>query len=175
MEQYDNLLFNLHRSVRYHSRRQGFFQTCHSLVMALALLGSSATMATFGAELGAGWPLWAKLLPSVIVMMLVTIDLVIGFAEKAARYGDWMRRFIQLERQLEMIRGKATDDDVARIKDGMLAIEEGEPKVLRVLNAICYNETVMALGYKDKDQYKNISTVQRLLAQFFDWRGHQLT
>ena len=172
MKAYDDLLFEVRVSVRYHSRRQGFFQTCHSLVMTLALFGSSATLATFGAELGAGWPLWAKLLPSVIVMALVTLDLVVGFAEKAARYGDWMRRFIQLERQLEAIRGKATDEDLAKITDERLAIEAGEPPVLHVLNAICYNEMVRTMGYGDKVK---ISTVQRLLAQFFDWREHQLT
>ena len=123
MKAYDDLLFEVRVSVRYHSRRQGFFQTCHSLVMTLALFGSSATLATFGAE-------------------------------------------------LEAIRDKATDEDLAKITDERLAIEAGEPPVLHVLNAICYNEMVRTMGYGDKVK---ISTVQRLLAQFFDWREHQLT
>ena len=172
MKVYDDLLFEVRLSVRYHSRRQGFFQTCHRLVMAMMLFGGSATLATFGAELWADWPLWARLLPSAIATVLVAIDLVVGFAEKAGRYGDLMREFIRLERQLEAIRDKATDEDLAKITDERLAIEAGEPPVLHVLNAICYNEMVRAMGYGDK---VNISTVQRLLAHFFDWREHQLT
>ena len=172
MKAYDDLLFEVRLSVRYHSRRQGFFQTCHSLVMAMALFGSSATMATFGAELGADWPLWVRLLPSVIVTVLVILDLVVGFAGKAARYGDLMREFIRLERDLEAIRDKATDDDIARITGARLAIEAGEPPVLHVLNAICYNEMVSAVGYGEKVK---ITTMQRLLAHICDWREHQLT
>ena len=172
MKAYDDLLFEVRVSVRYHSRRQGFFQTCHSLVMAVVVLFGSATIAAFASALVEGWPLWAKLAPSVLASVLGTFDLVIGFTEKAARHGDWMREFIRLERQLEAIRGEATDEDLAKITDERLGIESGEPTVLHVLNAICYNEMVRAMGYGDKVK---ISTVQRLLAQFFDWREHQLT
>jgi hypothetical protein len=46
--------------------------------------------------------------------------------------------------------------------------------VLRVLDSICHNELLRAMGY-DRSQYVEIAWYQRLLAQFVDVREHAIS
>jgi hypothetical protein len=54
-----------------------------------------------------------------------------------------------------------------------LAIEADEPPILRVLDAICHNELLRAMGYP-KEREAQIAWYQRLLASFVDIREHAI-
>ena len=47
-------------------------------------------------------------------------------------------------------------------------------KTLRVLDSICHNELLRAMGY-DQSQYVEIAWYQRLFAQFIDIREHAIS
>ncbi len=155
-----NLLFGIRRSVRYHSRRQRFYEQLHARTTFINLLLGSATIAIFTNALPVAWPLWAKLAPAAIVTILSAADLVIGTMQKAWRHADLCRQFIELEKMLVN-----EDTDIAEVTRQRLAIEATEPPVLRVLDTLCHNELLRAMGY-EKSQYIKVSWWQRLTANW---------
>ena len=174
MAGYDDLLFGVRRSIRYHSRRRGFYERFHAVVLFLAVVFGSATLGAFGGALGEGWPLWIKLSPAALATLLSAADLVIGSMRKAWQHADFARRFIELERRLTA--GPVAPDEalVAEFTGERLAIEADEPPVLRVLDTLCHNELLRAMGYPPEKQVR-VGFWQRACAQFFDLREHRLT
>ena len=172
-QEFDKLLFNVRRSVRYHARRQNFFRNCHTLVMFFALIFSSVTVVAFGAEIATTLPLWIKLLPAALVTLASAADLLFRFSEKAADYAELMRKFIALERQLEASRGDLSEKLITHVTDQSLEIETTEPPVLQVLDTLCYNELLRAMGYSWERQVK-VNPVQRWCAHLFDIQAHRL-
>ena len=164
---YQDLLFGIRRSVRYHIRRQKFFRNFHRIVLFLSLILSSVTVAALAEAVGANWPLWGKLLPAAIISVLAGIDLVVGSAEKSWQHSDLARQFIKLERRL--VSGSADLDEelIRNVEDKRLKIEGAEPPVLRVLDTICHNEMMRAMGHK-KDKMIKVTIIQRWCAPFFD-------
>ena len=172
-DEYYGLLFDVRRSVRYHMRRRGFFESFHALVLFIGLLGGSATMVALGAELGSQWPLWLKLLPGALIAASAAADLVVGAMRKAWLHADLARRFIELERTIASARREPTEALIAEWTDRRLEIEAGEPRILRVLDTICYNEMLRAMEHQRRDQIP-IGFWQRCFAHFFDFREHRL-
>lgn len=172
-ETFDDLMWDVRRSVRYHSRRREFFSFWHTLVSVSVVMAGSASIAAFGTALGEGFPLWIKLLPMVLVTMLGLLDIVLGLADKAALYADLMRQFIRIEQQLEMIRHDLSEKELLRLRNEVLSIELGEPPVLHVLNTLCHNELARAMGVERKYQIP-VAWYKRCLANYFDFREHDL-
>ena len=172
-KRYQDLLFGVRRSVRYHIRRQKFFRNFHRIVLFLSLILSSVTVAALAEAVGANWPLWGKLLPAAIISVLAGIDLVVGSAEKSWQHSDLARQFIKLERRL--VSGSADLDEelIRNVEDKRLKIEASEPPVLRVLDTICHNELMRSMGHK-KDEMIEVSILQRLCAPFFDLSQSQI-
>ena len=173
--EYRALLFNVRRSIRYHSRRQRHYQNAHNGVLFSALVLSSASVVALATELGTdigqAWGTWVPLLPGALVSGLIGFDFVAGSLQKAGLYANFVRQFTDLERQL------VTSGDelsvVADVTDKMLEIESSEPPVLRVLDTLCYNELTRAMGYPEEEQIE-VGRLQRLFADFFDLRAHTL-
>ena len=170
---FDDLLFDIRRSVRYHDRRQGFYQGVQNLALLLAFLFGTATVATFGAAIGKDLPVWVRLLPALATSMLTGIALVYRVAEKAWLHQDLKREFIGLEIRLELSRDEASDELIAHVQADRLAVEAREPKVLRVLDTLCYNDVMRATGSKKK-QLIEVGSFQRACAHLFDFREHTL-
>lgn len=172
-DDYDALLFGVRRSVRYHNRRRRFYTAFHKWQVFLSLLLASTTMMAFAGAIGSGWPLWLKALPAALVSVLTGLDLVFGSVDKTWLHADLERQFIELERQLEAARDNPTAELIVRMTDRRLDIERQEPPVLRVLDTLCHNELLRAMGYGAEQQVR-VSFWQRLVADFFDLWEHRL-
>ena len=168
-----NLLFGVRRSVRYHLRRRAFYERLHANVLFLSIIFGSATIAAFGAELGKDLPLWAKLIPAALISVFAAADLVVGSSKKAWLHADLARRHFDLEREIEKSREEVTEEFVIEMTDRRLAIESDEPPVLRVLDTLCHNELMRAMGYP-RDQQIHVGFWQRRFASFFDLQEHKL-
>lgn len=171
-ESFRTQMWGVQLSVRYHSRRQAFYQKWHTRTMLCTVLGGSVTIAAFATALGDNWPLWLKLLPSALGTVLGAVDAIFGLADKAADHKDLMRQFSALERELESIRHHPTQEAIERTIDERLRIEDDEPPVLHVLNAICHNELARAWGLGS--QQVRIGYWQRQFANVFDLWEHSL-
>ena len=171
---FHRLLFGVRRSVRYHARRERFYDSFHQVVVFMALVFGSTTLAAFGAALGAGWPLWLKLLPAALTTLFSALDLVVGSVRKARRHADLVRQFTELERQLEAGREAPSAALLAEVTDRRLQIEATEPPVLRVLDTLCHNELLRAMGYPRERQVR-VGPLQRVCAPLFDVAEHRLS
>ena len=165
---WDDLLFGVRRSVRYHMRRQRFFERWHLVTSAIAVIFGSATVTMLLTDLGRWWIAGA----AVIITVFSAVDLVVGTSKAARLHNDLARRFISLEKEITTV-ADATDEDVRRFTSGRLEIEADEPPILRVLDALCHNELMRAMGYPEA-KMAQVGPLQRALAQFLDWGAHRI-
>lgn len=165
--QWNDLLFGVRRSVRYHERRRDFFETWNLATSAISLLFGSAALYSLLRNCEA-LLLWSAL----IVTVASILDLVVGTSRMAHLHSDLGRRFIDLEKQM-VLQGTATGDSLKQICAARLDIEKDEPPVKRALDVLCYNELVYAMGYDEK-YYRRVGFFKRLTAHIWNWRYRPL-
>jgi hypothetical protein len=159
-ERWHELLFGVRRSIRYHQRRRAFYDRLDKISNMLSLIfGSVAVYGTLEDN--------AKnvaLIASAIVTIFASINLVVGSATRARDHTDYMRQYVELEK---LMLAAPTEPVLLDVATKRLSIEAEEPPVLHVLNAMCHNELMRAMGYPKKD-LSHIGPIQRLFAQFID-------
>ncbi|MFC1798760.1 hypothetical protein ACFLZL_03025 [Thermodesulfobacteriota bacterium] len=167
-EAFHNLLFGVRKSIRYHNRRRRFFDSISKFTSIIAALSGSATIITVLAKAGNHWVISF----ATIVAIFSIIDLVVGTAESARNHNDFAKRFFDLEKSI--ITNKVyTDDILAELTSRRLDIEADEPPPLKVLDVICHNELVRALGYDDSE-LAQVTWCQRLFSQYFDLKEYKI-
>lgn len=167
-QEWHDLLFGVRRSIRYHQRRLLFFDRLNKGIRFISLLSGVSVISTVLAKMGEPWILGS----AAIVAILSTFDLVINTEGQIRRHMELASRFINLEKRM-IVSKTPTPNLLAVIKTERLDIESGEPPILRVLDCICHNELLRAMGYpKDSEHYAKITWYQRLFAQLFDIRSH---
>ena len=157
-----DLLFGVRRSVRYHVRRRMFFDRLNLFASAVSVVFGSAAMAALLGELGRGWVAAA----AGVVTVVSAVNLVVGAARMARLHADLARRFIELDKRIVTL-GAAAAEQMPEWQAARLTIEAEEPPVLRVLDTLCHNELMRAMGYP-ASQWIRVAWHQRLLAQFVD-------
>ena len=158
VKQFNKLLFNVRASVRYHFRRQRFFDNVNTVMLTVAALAGFATTVGVISEMYAV-ARWT----SVVTGAVSAMQLVFGPGRAARSHSDLAREFIQLERRV--VSAGATE--LQNLRDERLRIESGEPPHYRTLNLICHNEVVRATG-ESEQEYVDIPWLLRVLAQFTD-------
>ena len=172
-DDYDNLLFDVQRSVRYNDIRRQHFERIHLFVLFVALMLGTGTLATFIDNLHA--PLWLKLLLPVLATILLGVSLVYRVSSKASLCNDLKRRFINLEQGMVAKERKWKKSDLAAWTQERLTIEADELPVKRVLDVICHNDIMRAKGYREDDSdWWRVTLAQRIFAPYFDYRRHSL-
>ena len=145
---FDDLMFHVRCSVKYHAERRRFYENVNNLVLFLALVLNTATIASvldlFGQKID-GSGMWIGLIPSVVVTVLIGLTLVGRVGTKANDHNDLKRRFIRLQQQMEQHVALVDDEALAAWKAERLDIEMDEPPINRVVHAKCYNEVVKSL------------------------------
>lgn len=158
---FEDLLFQVRISRRYHNKRRGFLEAVNRSASALAIIvGSAAATAIFA---GVFSPILVML--AFISAVLSSLDLAFGVGAKAALHSELWRRFTNLEQQ--MLGGNY--NAIIAFRQERLSIESDEPAELRVLTNLCYNEQCVSEGMEQRDQV-HIKWYQRLFANVFDVR-----
>lgn len=146
------LYFSVKRSSRYHERRRAWFEFWHHLTLFGVVLTTGGVAARIelvetGDSQIVSWSL------AVLSGVLVILNIVLRFAEKASEHKALSRRFRDLEIQLALWRKGLPDDEYQRILGLRIEIEKDEPPVLRLLDALCHQELRKALypDYSDKE------------------------
>ncbi|WP_439257107.1 hypothetical protein [Lonepinella sp. BR2271] len=160
LEQEFALLFNLGRSIRYHTARRRFYDFCDKMTNVLSLLFSSTTI--YGV-LQTGSERIA-LYSGALVSIASAFSLVIGFSSKARDHLDFTKQYINLERKLR--RESLSDELIKHITDEKLSIEANEPPIITTLNQLCYNAEVRAQGISENKLIK-VSFINKLFRHFF--------
>jgi hypothetical protein len=152
--------FALSRIIRYNGKRLRFFDKLHRLSSFVnAAAGTSAFVTVLS-----GWPELAAWLTAIIALVSAT-DSVVGFSERARKFGDQRSKYFELYCDLLETEPAKFNEDHFRAK--RLKIDSDGPPPLRVLDVICRNEEDIARGFPIGDTI-HIGRVRRLLCQFID-------
>lgn len=165
-----NLLFGVRRSVRYHYRRRAFFDRLSKTATALSAIAGSATVITLMSTLPTRWPICF----AAFVAILSAINLVFAPAQAARSHHDLVKLFMGLEKDVLAIAPETmTAEEYYWLNARRLDIEAEEPPPLKVLDCMCHNELVRAMGY-DRSHEVDIKWYQRLVSSLFDLCDHQI-
>lgn len=166
-KKWHHLLFDIRRSVRYHNRRRAFYDRLDQVSNMLSvMLGSTAIYGV----LEQSWKTVA-LIALGLATGLSAINLVLGSSQRARLHFDLARQFVELEKA--MMKAAPSEEKIAEFTDKRLTIEMDEPPVLRVLDALCYNEQLRAMNYPNSEMVI-IGWFQRKMAPFIDVHSDQL-
>ena len=167
-ESFHELLFDVRRSIRYHSRRQAFFERVGRWSdFSLLLLGLGLAASVFRNNN------WASA-AGFAVIVISGLKLVFAFGAKAGRHAQFVKDFTRLEKRLSP---GISDDEIAAVRRERLDIEVTEPPVMRVLDVICHNELLVAMGYEGETLQRErvpLTWFQRRTANLFNWSEHRL-
>lgn len=156
-----NALFSVRRSIRYHQRRRSFYDRLDKTSNMLSLIfGSAAIYGVLQKEYQV-----VALVASAVVTIAASINLVVGSAQRGRDHTDFMRKYVELEKSML---ADETEELLLQVQEARLNIEAEEPPVMHVLNAICHNELMRAMGYPKKELPK-IGFFQSWVAQVFDF------
>lgn len=160
----EDQLFGVRLSIRYHARRVMFYDRWNALVTGASALFASAASVTLLTSVD---PKWAALIAAVVAFLQVA-DLVVGTSRLARTHDQIYRRFIELEKRINLLSPNATTQDILTITNERLSIEADEPPTLRNLTLMCRNELLRAEGYRIEEAGHSFTTSQSLLAPYFD-------
>ena len=140
--------FAVAKSIRYHAKMRRFFDRLHQISVAISALTASAAVATLTV---AGGDHRLALWLSAAVALVTTLDLVIGFSERARTYDGLLRRFSDL--RVRLVRNPAPSAaEMRAFMADRLEIEKDEPTERAVLNLICHNEELVARGFPRENE-----------------------
>jgi hypothetical protein len=161
-DQWYATLFSVRRSIRYHQRRRGFYDKLDKLSNMLSLIFGSAAIYGILQENAKN----VALVASATVTVVSSVNLVVSSAQRGRDHTDYMRKYVELEKRMLDVE---SEELLLEVKAARLSIEADEPPVLHVLNSICHNELVRAMGLP-KEEYYEIGMFQTLVSQLFDFR-----
>lgn len=154
-------LWGVQRSVRYHARRQTFFDRWRRLTLgASLLLGSGAAAAVMG-QIGHNVALGM----AFTVAILSAFDLVVNTAEMARKHAELGRRFIKLEANI-LADDEPSKETINAWCSERLDIESDEPPTYKALNLLCENEQAIATA---TNRWVQLRWWQRMTAHVNHW------
>lgn len=172
MDQHDELvtvwnqsLFGVQRSIRYHARRQAFFDFWNTLTNASSIILGAGTIVALIDQFK-----FADVLRVVFpatITILSTFNLVWGTNRLARLHNDLYRRYVALEQEM-LATTELTAEAVQTFRAKRLAIEADEPPTKFAVDVLCHNELVRALG---SNEYREVTLVQRAFAHFTSFSG----
>ena len=165
--EYHALLFAARRSVRYHMYRQRFLDRIADWGKAATAVSGSATVATLIAE-----SQWAQY-TAIATAIFAALDVVFAPSRVARHHNEIARDFIGLEQNALRAGSALSQDELLKLQTQRLDIEAKEPPIYRVLDAICNDELVRALGHPDEYR-SNVTWFQRALKNIVDVQAHKI-
>lgn len=160
------LLFDIRRSMRYHDRRRTFFERMHQVTGVLTILLAGSVL--FDLAGNGGHALWLNLI-GVIAAVFAAADIIVGYASMANKHALFRRRFSDLDIAL-VNKTKSLEECVNERK----LIENDEGTVYRALDLLCYNEILIAEGFRRSDpddakHFVSLEWYESLTANLWPW------
>ena len=155
---FHDLLFSVRRSVRYHMRRQAFFDGVGEFLTLMALIAASTTVLVRVA-----WPdSVAVLVVASVSVLAQALALTWTPGRRARQHNEIARSFIDLEQK--MVLGARDELSFHKFQAARLRIEAGEPPIARIVDVMCHNELARAYGQGEYE--KRVSRFQRVTSHF---------
>jgi hypothetical protein len=149
----------------YHAMRSGYYEKLHRFIMAVIVISSSGTIASFaGVARFSEWTLWLGLVP----LFASTSDLVFGPGSKAQTHAALRARYFELLADIE--EGEAIEPNCRRWTAALHRAAAQEPPITyRAVKAMSYNSAVDSLWpeVEAKQRRLYIPWYDRLRGRFF--------
>jgi hypothetical protein len=174
-EELRHVVWAIDASVRYHERRQAFYERADSLVNALNLIiGSGAVLAIIQSA-----PNWVVVVSSATVAILSLINITMRSSAMASLHAQLKQRYIGLLIRLEKLDGPKVSEEsfrkeLRKLREARLLIEVEEPTIFRVVHVMAHNELLMAQGYDDADMW-HVPWYKALSANWVRWDTSKLS
>ena len=167
-KEFDNLLFSVRVSIRYHDHMQKHY-IFWSVLIATAIVIGGGLIVALGTDV-------SKVTTASLFVLSSSGALVQLFRlhERYHSHKNLRQQFQKLSMWLKNVEvtDQITPDNIAEGNKRRTEIEVDEASVLRVLAIVCHNETVIALGIKDGRFYQ-IPWYRRLFCKFSDFGTHE--
>lgn len=168
-KQWDDLDFEVQRSIRYHMAREAWYGQAARITGFIGIFFSSAAIASFKSD----WPAFG-VGSGLLVAFASGLNLVVGFSTMEKRHADLRQRFVRLQAKLCC---SPQHDLLQKLQRRRLEIETTEPPTYIALNDACYNEMCFARGYdprrpSDYDKFIQIPPLLRWTKNL--WRWHSI-
>jgi hypothetical protein len=163
-----NLLFDVQRSIRYHDRRVAHFDWLHKVTSITTIFVSGVVLLDLIDSNKEPEPVSVKVFAAVAAVFGI-FDLVYGFSHRANQHRDFKRRFCALERDVTFAKSAET---VVAGQLKRMEIDAEEPPIFRALDAMCYNETLIARDWSPGLPMPSLIKVplyQRWTARWVRW------
>ncbi len=155
-----DLLFDIQRSVRYHTHRRAFYEAWNRATSFIALVGASSALHLVLSSNNT----WAGAMVMALIGLVAALDVLIGTAHRANEHTSLAQQFIALEQRFA--HGKSLDDATyEKVVNRRLEIEAAEPPVKRLLDFLCDLEVRRA--HNNQVQNPSIPWWRRITAQWF--------
>jgi hypothetical protein len=176
------LLFDVQRSIRYHDRRVAHFDKLHKATNVFTILISGVVILDVFTPFtspsldvdgqSSALSLWVKIF-AAIAALFSAFDLVVGFGHRANEHRDLKRKFCVLERE---VISASTPESIQDAQIKRSEIEAEEPPIFRALDAMCYNEMIIAQGHSTtSEHFHKVTRFKRLTANWLRWSDFSST
>lgn len=155
------VLYRTELSTLYHQKRERFFSVCDKMGSAVGVIGGSAALASLSNPTLLAWI-------ALVITIVSSAALVIGFSDRARRHADLAKDFRQLEASI-VARGERdfTEQDVSAWDASTRMLESAEPPALGALVVLCQNELARAQGHDG--HVVQMNWMQRSFAHLVDF------
>ncbi len=168
---YDDVLFSVRRSVRYHKKRERHFATIDSVLTTSLLLSGLVTLTVV---LGPFDNAHVTSLAGIITLASV-LQVVFKPHDKASGHAELANRFSSLEHDLVVVGPEIDKAKVRLFGARRIQIEADERPKLEIVDLMAHNDLVRAMGYrKDDGQFVEIPPCMRFWAHYANWGAHKL-
>jgi hypothetical protein len=163
----DDLRFEATVNGRYHTSRQGWYEFMHKCCMfAVVIFGTGAVAEAVGPGARYSW------IFALVSTIAGTLDLVFDFSAKAAQHARLQEKSFEVIADIE----QSTDDAAIVCRRGWAAIARicaQEPKTMRVVQALAYNDTKEGTE-KDTQDLIPVPTRARIFKHVWPFDGMKL-
>ena len=119
--------FAVEKSMRYHQRRRGFYESFHNALMFLTIISGSAAFADMSNYFGG------------MAAIFTAVNLVWGLSHRARDHEILFRRFSELAISIRTM-PEETKEAYDKLMEKRIEIETEEPPIYWALEADCDNE-----------------------------------
>ena len=158
-------LFGVRRSIRYHERRQSFFETSETLCTWAQITCGTTGLGTLIAKEGV---LGASLL--AVMLAGLALNRAAKLGQKAERHSNFRQQFVELESAMLAYEGQRdiTERKELEFRKLRRKIEGREPTKLRVVDVLAHNDLVASnIDYQGQPPYP-VHRRERWLGHFMD-------
>lgn len=154
INEHHNLTYNVRLGVRYHMKRQAFFERWHRLTGIVSLVGGSSAVVAIASSTN---NITAAALAATIAIAQC-IDLIVDTRKNADLHRDLRCRYTGLEAKLLKSTAK-NSEYLEAITQEVKIIERDEPPLKITLMNVCQNELIQFMGYKKEECSESWSKV----------------